>query len=295
MLYTKEILLPIFALFLGMIFIDLYGVIGKSLGVYYSTSQLAVFRNLFALIPIIALAFYSNQLFSFFQDLDLKLIYLCGLRGLFFLGVQIFYFIAIINMDFAVATTLSFSSPIFIILLSIFLLRERVGFYRWSAVLIGFIGVIWIMKPNSQIFSLYSIFPLFCAISWAASNVILKLISESVSVLKINFYTLLFSVFFSIILFTLSSSYVPVLGVQHLSLLILMGVLGGLASILFIFSYRSVAPSILAPIEYIGIPSSIILGWLFFSETPLDQLFPGALLIVLAGVIIIRRESKLKK
>ena len=289
-----NIYLPISALFFGLIFIDLYGVIGKSLGVYYSTPQLTVFRNLFALIPILGLAALTKQLSVLFKKVSSRLIYLCLLRGICFLSVQVFYFISIINMDFAIATTLSFSSPIFIILLSVILLRENVGIYRWTAVAIGFLGVILIMKPNSDIFNIYAIFPLICALSWAASTVILKFIPKDSSVLKINFYTLVFSVIGSIILLVSSSNYTYIQNNQHLSLLVLMGILGGLASILFIFAYRTTSPSILAPFEYIGIPSSILLGWIFFSEKPFGQLFPGALLIILAGLVIIWRENKLK-
>jgi len=293
-LKKANIYLPISALFFGMIFIDLYGVIGKSLGSYYSTPQLTVFRNLFALIPILGLAFLTKELSDLFRKVNLRLMYLCSLRGICFLSVQFFYFISIINMDFAIATTLCFSSPIFIILLSVIVLSEKVGIYRWAAVAIGFFGVILIMKPSSNIFTIYSIFPLLCALSWAAANVILKFIPEDASVLKINFYTLVFSVIGSIILLLISSRYTYIESFDHFSLLALMGILGGLASILFIFSYRSTSPSILAPFEYIGIPSSIFLGWVFFSEKPFGQLFPGALLIILAGLVIIWRENKLK-
>ena len=183
-LKKANIFLPIIALFFGLIFIDLYGVIGKSLGAYYSTPQLTVFRNLFALIPILGLAALTKQLSVLFKKVSSRLIYLCLLRGICFLSVQVFYFISIINMDFAIATTLAFSSPIFIILLSVILLRENVGIYRWTAVVIGFLGVILIMKPNSDIFNIYAVFPLICALSWAASTVILRFIPKDSSVLK---------------------------------------------------------------------------------------------------------------
>ena len=75
--------------------------------------------------------------------------------------------------------------------------------------------------------------------------------------------------------------------------MILIGILGGFASILFSYAYRLVSPSTLAPFEYLGIPSSFLLGWVFFSEAPISQLFPGVIGIVLAGLIIIWREKKL--
>ena len=80
---------------------------------------------------------------------------------------------------------------------------------------------------------------------------------------------------------------------MHWLLMILIGILGGIASILFSYAYRVISPSTLAPFEYLGIPSSFVLGWLFFNETPIEQLFPGVIGIVLAGFIIIWREKKL--
>jgi drug/metabolite transporter (DMT)-like permease len=70
------------------------------------------------------------------------------------------------------------------------------------------------------------------------------------------------------------------------------GILGGTGGILFIYAYRLLTPSKLAPFEYFGIPSSFILGWIFFKEAPINQLFPGVLAIVLAGMIIIWRDAK---
>ena len=150
-------------------------------------------------------------------------------------------------------------------------------------------------EQYGEIFTPYSIFPLLCALSWAASNIILKFIPEATSVVEINLYTLIFSAIGSLILFLLSAGYAPVRSYEHFVLLILLGVLGGLASILFIYAYRSTSPSILAPFEYLGIPSAILLGWIFFSEKPFGQLFPGAILIVVAGLIIIWREKSKKK
>ena len=77
--------------------------------------------------------------------------------------------------------------------------------------------------------------------------------------------------------------------------MILTGILGGTATILFIYAYRLVSVSKLASFEYFGIPSSFILGWVFFNEAPINQLFPGVIVIVLAGLNIIWRDSIAKK
>ena len=289
----KKIYLAITLMLLGILFVDFYGVIIKSLGNTYPMSQLTMFRNSFAVLPIFILIYFSGERFQIFQGLNKRFIFLCFLRGVSFLIMQLAYFISIINMDFATATTLAFSSPVFIILLSLVLLKDNIGFYRWSAVGIGFLGVIIIMKPTSGILTLYAFLPLLVGLSWAFGNILIKFYPENTSNAKINFYTLIFSFLGSIIILLTNSDYTSIQSFNHWTLMFTIGFFGGCASIFFIFAYRLVEPSILGPFEYLGIPSSFFLGWLFFSETPIDDLFPGVVFIILAGLIIIWREQKL--
>ena len=278
---------------MGIIFVDFYGVIIKFIGNSYSSPQLAFFRNFFALIPIIFLFIITRDIKNIFVGISKKFLFLCFLRGISFVLMQIFYYISIINMNFATATTLTFSSPIFIVVLSMLVLKEKIGLFRWSAIFIGFGGVLLIMNPTSELFSYISILPLLAALCWAISNIVLKFIPENISSVKINFYSINFSYIGSLIILLFSSDFSPVENSFDWLLLILIGILGGIASILFSFAYRVVSPSTLAPFEYLGIPSSFILGWIFFYEAPIEQLFPGVLGIVAAGFIIIWREKKL--
>tara|TARA_B100001057_G_scaffold5230_1_gene4758 strand:+ start:629 stop:1252 length:624 start_codon:yes stop_codon:yes gene_type:complete len=196
-------------------------------------------------------------------------------------------------MDFATASTLTFSSPFFIIILSILLLKHKIGIYRWSAVIIGFMGVVMIMRPTNEIFSIYSIYPILTALIWAFYMIILRFIPDHHPPAKIEFYTLLSSLVGSVLLMIFVTDYVPIQNTYHWILMIMIGILGGTATVLFIYAYRMVHPSKLAAFEYLGIPSSFVLGWIFFSEAPLDQLFPGVIGIVAAGFIVIWRDRKL--
>ena len=278
---------------LGIVLVDFYGVIIKFLGDKYPSPQLAFFRNFFALLPILFLLLVTKNFSDLFKNISKKFLFLCFLRGMSFVLMQIFYYIAIINMNFATATTLTFSSPIFIVILSMIILRERIGFFRWSAIFIGFVGVLIIMNPTNEVFSLFSTLPLLAALFWAISNIVLKFIPEDISSVKINFYSINFSYLSSIIILVFTSEFSEVETSLHWLLMILIGILGGVASILFSHAYRVMSPSSLAPFEYLGIPSSFILGWVFFYEAPIEQLFPGVIGIVIAGFIIIWRENKL--
>ena len=290
--FNLNTFLAVGAMLLGIVLIDSYGIIIKSLGDLYSTTQLLVFRNVFAIIPLIILILFSQDNSKIFKDLNKKFITVCLIRGLCFTGVNVFFFISVINMQYAIAMTLTFASPFFIALLSIFILKDKVGIYRWSAIVIGFFGVVMIMKPTSDVFVIYSIFPILVAFCWSLSMIVLKFIPENISTAKIQFYSLFFSIVGAIIMYFISSDHQPIENIFHLFLMVMTGILGGTGGILFIYAYRLMLPSKLAPFEYLGIPSSFILGWVFFKEAPIDQLFPGVLAIVLAGMIIIWRDAK---
>ena len=291
----KKTYLAIVTMLMAILCVDLYMVVIKFLGNEYTVIQLAIFRNVAGIIPLFLLILFTKEYFSVFQNLNKRFVFLSFLRGLCFLAMNIFVFISVINLEFATAMTLTFSSPFFIVILSIFFLKDRVGIYRWSAIFIGFFGVVLIMKPTSAIFNFYSIFPIVTAIAWAFSVILLKYIPEGHSTAKIQLYTLIFNVLGGVILFFLTTGHIEIKNAQDFLLMTLTGILGGSAAILFIFSYRLISASKMASFEYFGIPSSFILGWYFFNEAPWDQLFPGVFIIVFAGLIIIWRDSVKQK
>ena len=291
----RVIYLSVGSMILGVLFIDIYGIIIKFLGDSYSTNQVVLFRNLFAIIPLLTLIFYTNENLNIFKKITKKFIILCSIRGLCFLFMNVFYFIAINNMDFATASTLTFSATFFIVILSIFFLNDKVGIYRWSAVIIGFIGVAIIMKPTNDIFSYYSVYPLMVGFLYSIAIIILKFIPDYNSTAKIQFYSLISSIIGAVILLAITFDNTVIKSFNDLLMLISIGILGGSAGILFIYAYRLIEASKLAVFEYLAIPSSFFLGWFFFDEAPIDQLFPGVLGIVLAGMIIIWRDKKKKR
>ena len=287
----KNTYLAIVTMLLAILCVDMYMVVIKFLGDKYSVIQLAVFRNIAGIIPLFVLILFTKEYFSIFKNLNKKFIFLSFLRGLAFLSMNIFIFISVINLEFATAMGLTFSSPFFIVILSIIFLNDKVGIYRWSAIFIGFFGVVLIVQPGSDIFSFYSIFPILTAIAWAFTVIILKFIPDGHSTAKIQLYTLIFNVIGGVILFFITTGHTEIKGTQDFFLMTLTGILGGTAAILFIYAYRLISASKMASFEYFGIPSSFILGWLFFNEAPWEQLFPGVFVIVFAGMIIIWRDK----
>ena len=291
----KKTYLAIVTMLLAILCVDMYMVVIKYLGNEYTVIQLAVFRNIAGVIPLFILILFTKEYISVFRNLNNKLIVLNFFRGLAFLSMNIFIFISVINLEFATAMVLTFSSPFFIVILSIIFLKDKVGIYRWSAIFIGFFGVVLIVQPGSDIFSFYSIFPILTAIAWALSVIILKFIPDGHSTAKIQLYTLIFNVIGGVVLFLLTTGHAEIKSTQDFFLMTLTGILGGTAAILFIYSYRLISASKMASFEYFGIPSSFVLGWLFFNEAPWEQLFPGVFVIVFAGMIIIWRDKVKQK
>ena len=291
----KKTYLAIITMLLAILCVDMYMVVIKFLGNEYTVIQLAVFRNIAGVIPLFILILFTKEYISVFRNLNNKFIVLSFFRGLAFLSMNIFIFISVINLEFATAMVLTFSSPFFIVILSIIFLKDKVGIYRWSAIFIGFFGVVLIVQPGSDIFSFYSIFPILTAIAWALSVIILKFIPDGHSTAKIQLYTLIFNVIGGVALFLLTTGHAEIKSSQDFFLMTLTGILGGTAAILFIYSYRLISASKMASFEYFGIPSSFVLGWLFFNEAPWEQLFPGVFVIVFAGMIIIWRDKVKQK
>ena len=181
----KKTILAIVTMLLGVVCVDLYLVVIRLIGSDYSVLKLAVFRNFFAIIPLLVLLLISKEYSTLFKNINKKFLSLCCFRGLCFLAMNIFIFISVINVEFATAMTLTFSSPFFIVILSIIFLQDKVGIYRWSAIIIGFIGVVLILRPTSEIFNFFSIFSILTAFAWGVTVMILKFIPPNFSTSKI--------------------------------------------------------------------------------------------------------------
>tara|TARA_Y100000591_G_scaffold194263_1_gene168101 strand:- start:990 stop:1634 length:645 start_codon:yes stop_codon:yes gene_type:complete len=202
----QKTFIAIVAMLAGVVCVDLYLVVIRYIGDDYSVFKLAVFRNFFAIIPLLVLLFISKEYNSLFKNINKKFLSLCCMRGLCFLAMNIFIFLSVINVEFATAMTLTFSSPFFIVILSIIFLQDKVGIFRWSAIIIGFVGVVLILRPTSDIFNFYSTYSILTAFAWGVTVIILKFIPKNFSTSKIQFYTLVFNVIGAFSLFVLFSN-----------------------------------------------------------------------------------------
>lgn len=285
------IILSLFALIL----FDAMGLIIKHLSEAYSAAELSAWRNLFGLIPSMIALWTSKVWRNTGRRLKIRQWKLALLRGAVVTCAQLCFYMSLGLMAFATASTITYASALFTTALAIPILGERVGWMRWSAVLVGFVGVIMVIQPTSQGFSLYALLPLAAAAFYALVGVTARLFDEDVPSPLINLYSSVISLIGASLIAYFWGGVNLVASVADMGWIILMGVFGGTAVLVMVISYRMTEQSNLAPFSYFGIPLAFVLGWLFFDEAPWATLFPGALLIASGGLLIVWRERSKSK
>jgi drug/metabolite transporter (DMT)-like permease len=277
---------------LAILLFDLQGVIIKYLGDRYAVQQLAALRNIFGLIPSLAVLLLSREWHARGRQFGIRQWRLGLARGFSIAIAQFCFYLAITKMELATASTLTFIGPVLITLLAIPILGHRVGLWRWLAVLVGFAGVLMIMAPGSDLFTPYILLPLCAALGYSLSTVCARLFDEQVPTALINMYASMGALGGALIILFSTTGYQPVASAADWGLLLLMGLVGGFAVLGLISAYRLARPASLSPFEYFGIPFSFVLGWIFFDETPFEKLIPGVFLIVAGGLLIAWREHR---
>jgi len=284
--FSKALFIILLAIFL----FDVQGAIIKHMGDRYPVQQIASFRNLFGLIPGILILALSREWHARGRVILISQWRLGLVRGLFITGAQYCFYLSLTKMELATATTLTYIGPIFITILSIPILKHTVGFWRWLAVGIGFLGVLLIMRPGAEVFNFYALLPIGAAFGYSLAIVSSKLFHDEVPTAIINLYTTVGALAGSTTLLFATTGYITIGSIYDWLWLVAMGSVGGCAVLLMVTAYRLTRPGNLSPFEYFGIPFSFILGWMFFGETPFERLLPGVIFVVAGGLIITWRE-----
>ena len=254
----------------------------------YPVGQVLFFRGFFGIIPILFLI-PKDRYVDFYKTTRPMLHLKRCLAGLIAL---VAIFIALRNLPLATVVSITFAAPIFTTIFSIFLLNEKVGLYRWLAVLVGFIGIIIISEPGFTSLNLYYIYPIIFCLGLSYVAIAIRKLSSTEPVWLISFF---FS--FSIMLLSFLSFYqnwiLPSL--IDLFLLSLIGILGGLANLWLSQSYKLSEVSLVTPLKYLALVFAIIFGYFIWDEIPTFKTLLGAGLVILSSFIIFRREMILKK
>ncbi|MGB3245498.1 MAG: DMT family transporter [Sulfitobacter sp.] len=288
---TLAILISLFALVL----FDAMGLIIKGLSDDYGAAELSAYRNLFGLIPAGIALWWSQDWHRSGRKMTFRQWKLALLRGLILTFAQYFFYLSLGILAFATASTITYANALFMVALAVPLLGEKVGGARWSAVLIGFVGVVLVVGPGRDSFTMAALLPLGAAACYALTGVTARMMDRDVSTALINLYSSGVAALGALVLALTTTGFSPLAAPTDLWWICAMGGFGGCAVLLLITSFRMTEQSNLAPFSYFGIPFAFFFGWVFYGEAPWRDLFPGALLIVAGGLVIIWRERRLRQ
>ncbi|MDB0049384.1 DMT family transporter [Candidatus Pelagibacter sp.] len=249
----------------------------------YPTGEVLFFRGFFGLLPTYFLI-PKNKLKTFYTTERSKEHLFRCLMGLMALIAIV---VALRELPLAVVVSLSYAAPLFITVLSIFLLSEKVGVFRWLAVIIGFIGVIIIAEPGFKGMNYLYFLPLIFCIGMAFVTIMIRKLSTTEPIWLI-------SIFFTITISIAGLATIPMgwkmPNFQDFILLSLIGVTGGSANLFLTQSYKLSEVSLVAPLKYLALVFAIFFGYFIWNEIPTIKTLIGASLVVLASLIIFRRE-----
>ena len=209
-------------------------------------------------------------------------------RGLLAGTSALLFIFAISIVPIADAVAVSFVAPFFVTILGAFILREHVGVRRWTAITIGFVACLIIIRPGLGVFNPAVILVVIAAIAYACRQILSRILSSSESVVTTVSYTGLAAS----VLLTLPLPFVwrtPVWGSETLLLLVL-AILAALAEIMVIKALELSQAVVLAPVHYTLLIWGTIYGWFIFGQLPDEWTWFGASIIFVTGIYMVRRE-----
>ncbi len=275
------------AMLTGVFLFSVMEAMVKWLAADYPVHQIILFRSAFALLPC---AWFIHRAGGI-RVLRTKRLHLHALRGGLGLAAMGCTFLAYQAMELADAKAILFSAPLFMTVLSIPILGEKVGIYRWSAVLVGFVGVLVILRPDAGMLQSGALFALGGAVLYALVVIVIRYQSGTENVATIIFYFSLIGTIGGAVLTVLFGWVTPTL--PDLALLITVGLIGGFGQYFMTLAFRLAETAAIAPLDYTSLAWAILFGYLFWHHIPTPGVFVGIALVTGSGLFILYRERKL--
>lgn len=283
----KQIALGIGFMVLAAAVFGVMDALVKWLTAGYSTVQIMFFRSLFAFPPILILLWRNHGM----AGLRTQHLLGHGLRSVYGCLAMLCFFSAYGAMPLADVTAIAFAAPIFIACFSVWLLGERVGLHRWSAIVVGFLGMLVILRPAALLTGHASPGLLLAAagtLLYSLAMIQIRKLTRHEASPTIAFYFTAFCTLYSGLALPWFWTTPDLSG---LGLLIAVGLLGGLAQLLMTRAFSLAAASIVAPFDYTHLIWSVLLGWYLFGDFPDAQTWGGAAIVIASGLYILYRET----
>jgi len=214
------------------------------------------------------------------------------IRGLFLVFSTYLFFYSISIISLPKALTLAFVAPLFVAALSPFFLKEKVGIRRWTAVFIGFVGTLIVIRPGFLEYNLATFAALGTGFCYGFYLIITRKLSTSDNPLL----TLLFTGVVGVIIL---SFFMPSIWINPTPnqwyLMAIIGLIASVAHFFIILSLKYANASKLAPLGYTEIITNVIISYYFFNELPDNWTYLGLFIIILSGIYVTRRDYSLRK
>jgi drug/metabolite transporter (DMT)-like permease len=259
----------------------------KLLSENHSVIEIAFYRNLIASLPFLIMIFVFGRR----EILVLKSKPgLVGIRAVVGTLSLVTTFTAFSMMPMADTTALLFTASLFIPVLGLVFLKESVGPYRWTAIAIGFAGVLIMSHPSGEVYALGIAVAIFAALLHATLQIILRYLGRYESPETISFY-------FFVVGIILTGLPLPFIAVRptmaELPLLIGVGLSGAAAQWLISIAFRNAKAAIVTVFNYSGIVWATLFGWMIWNEWPMPTVMAGGAIVIASNIFVIWRESRL--
>jgi drug/metabolite transporter (DMT)-like permease len=288
-------------IFLKLISAILFAVMSaliRFLGARYPIGEVVFYRSAFAMIPVLGVYALRGELATVVRT---ERPFGQAGRGVISIGGMFCNFGALARLPLIEANAISFTSPLISVALAALILKERVRVYRWSAVTIGFVGVLVVLSPHLSgdeltiaMASAASIagvlYGLGGSICNAGTVIQTRHLARSETTSSIVFYFSLSCALAGLV--TLPFGWVTPTTGEFIAL-IAVGVLGGTGHIFLTESYRYASASVVAPFDYTSMIWALVLGYAMFGEQPTTMIVLGSAIIAAAGLFVIWREHQL--
>ena len=260
----------------------------KWLGQNYPVGQIICLRGVFMLLPIAIMTARSGGISSLRVNKPTDI----ALRSVLFIGTTALIATSMILLPLADAAAILFAGPLFITAIAPWILNEIVGWRRWTAVTVGFVGVLIMLRPTPEAIQILALIPLTAALCSAFRDVVTRKISPTESTNAIMFWS-------TLALITVSALSAPfgwvAPSISELGLFATSGVLVGIAHYMMIESYRAADASVVSPFKYTAILWAVALGYIIWDDKPDAFILIGSFLVIGSGLYILYRETRRKK
>ncbi len=282
---ARQALVGIVSMSAAIALFSVMDVMIKDLSDTYSTVQIYFFRSFLALIP----AWFVLRGEGGLVALKTQRLAFHIFRSCVSMSFLMAFFYALHLLPLADLYAITFAAPLFITALGVPMLGERVGARRWAAIGVGFLGVLVILRPGGEVFSLGGLIGLGSSLLFSFSMIFTRQLSRTESNGAIVTYFALTST-------VLSGLALPFYWVQpsggDLALLIAIGLIGGVGQIFITHAFRSAPAAIVSPFQYTSILWGLLFGYAFFGDLPDAVMLVGAAIVVASGLYILYRETR---